>query len=180
MSAKTKSRLLDFAFACWRNTEFVTCCLRLQNEFQVNITRLLFLLWLDNENLQLSGPALKKIIGALSQHDATMLLNLRQLRSQLSLSSLSSAHQAELKAALLAAELQLETRELELLEALALPLVKMASADANMLDQCRDSVCLSLQGIASVGDEVCNRLSESRETIKQELLQQIKCLAKLC
>ncbi|WP_096085583.1 TIGR02444 family protein [Agaribacterium haliotis] len=111
--------LQGFAIELWRQPDLKSLCLSLQEQFHLNVNLVLFALWLEAHQLQLSAGSWSKAERVLNESSRDFLLNLRALRKQLKYEHSELACAQQLKQALLQAELELELRELALLQELA-------------------------------------------------------------
>ena len=112
--------LWDFSLALYSAPDVESICLRLQDDFQVNINILLWCCWLEVHGIRLSVMRLEQACQRVDSWDQTVVAPLRHLRRDIKQRYLANDPQIEsCRQTIKSAELAAEKVELDWLETLA-------------------------------------------------------------
>lgn len=112
--------LWDFSLALYSAPDVESICLRLQDDFQVNINILLWCCWLEVHGIHLTAMRLEQACQRIDSWDQTVVAPLRHLRRDIKQRYLANDPQIEAcRQTIKTAELAAEKVELDWLEALA-------------------------------------------------------------
>ena len=112
--------LWDFSLALYSAPDVESICLRLQDDFQVNVNILLWCCWLEVRGIRLTPMRLEQACQRIDSWDQTVVAPLRHLRRDIKQHYLANDPQVEAcRQAIKSAELAAEKVELDWLETLA-------------------------------------------------------------
>lgn len=112
--------LWDFSLALYSAPDVESICLRLQDDFQVNVNILLWCCWLEVHGIRLTAMRLEQACQGIDSWDQTVVVPLRHLRRDIKQRYPANDQQVEAcRQAIKSAELAAEKVELDWLEALA-------------------------------------------------------------
>ena len=112
--------LWDFSLALYSAPDVESICLRLQDDFQVNVNILLWCCWLEVRSIRLTPMRLEQACQRIDSWDQTVVAPLRQLRRDINQRYAANDQQVEAcRQTIKSAELAAEKVELDWLETLA-------------------------------------------------------------
>ncbi|ARU28817.1 TIGR02444 family protein [Cellvibrio sp. PSBB006] len=111
--------LWDFSLALYSAPDVESICLRLQDDFQVNVNILLWCCWLEVRSIRLTPMRLEQACQRIDSWDQSVVAPLRHLRRDIKQHYLANDPQVEAcRQAIKSAELAAEKVELDWLETL--------------------------------------------------------------